>query len=382
MRNKHIASWMLCSLFIMGCGSKVSDTVVSEKSLKEVVGDKFLMGVALNVRQSSGVDTSAVKIVKQHFNSIVAENCMKCGEIQPKEGEFHFEDADRFVQFGIDNGMTVIGHCLIWHSQLPDWFCIDEKGQNVSPEKLKQRMKTHIQTVVGRYKGKVKGWDVVNEAIVEDGSYRKSKFYEILGEEFIPLAFQYAHEADPDAELYYNDYGMDVQGRREGVVKLVRSLKEKGLRIDAVGMQGHMGMDYPDIQKFEESMLAFASAGVKVMITEWDMSALPTALRSANISDTLAFKKTLNPYPKELSDSVSQAWNKRMQQFFQLFEKHADIVTRVTAWGVTDGNSWKNDFPIRGRRDYPLLFDRNYQPKEFIQKMIDKQSDTTAIAQK
>ena len=223
---------------------------------------------------------------------------------------------------------------------------------------------------------------MVNEAIVEDGSYRKSKFYEILGEEFIPLAFQYAHEADPDAELYYNDYGMDVQGRREGVVKLVRSLKEKGLRIDAVGMQGHMGMDYPDIQKFEESMLAFASAGVKVMITEWDMSALPTALRSANISDTVAFKKTLNPYPQELPDSVSQAWNKRMQQFFQLFEKHADIVTRVTAWGVTDSDSWKNDFPIRGRRDYPLLFDRNYQPKEFIQKMIDKQSDTTAIAQK
>lgn len=118
MKNKHIASWMLCSLFIMGCGSKVSDTVVSEKSLKEVVGDKFLVGVALNVHQSSGADTSAVKIVKQHFNSIVAENCMKCGEIQPKEGEFHFEDADRFVQFGIDNGMTVIGHCLIWHSQL------------------------------------------------------------------------------------------------------------------------------------------------------------------------------------------------------------------------------------------------------------------------
>ena len=150
MKNKHIASWMLCSLFIMGCGSKVSDTVVSEKSLKEVVGDKFLMGVALNVRQSSGADTSAVKIVKQHFNSIVAENCMKCEEIQPKEGVFHFEDADRFVQFGIDNGMTVIGHCLVWHSQLPDWFCVDEKGQNVSPEKLKQRMKTHIQTVVGQ----------------------------------------------------------------------------------------------------------------------------------------------------------------------------------------------------------------------------------------
>lgn len=382
MKKKHIVSALLCSFFLMACGSNVSKMTVSEKSLKEVVGDKFLIGVALNVRQSSGMDTSALKIVKRHFNSIVAENCMKSEEIQPKEGEFHFEDADRFVQFGLNNGMTVIGHCLIWHSQLPDWFCMDDNGKDVSPEVLKQRMKIHIQTVVGRYKGKIKGWDVVNEAIMEDGSYRKSKFYEILGEEFIPLAFQYAHEADPDAELYYNDYGMDVPGRRDGVVKLVRSLKEKGLRIDAVGMQGHMGMDYPDIRRFEESMLAFSEAGVKVMITEWDMSALPTARRSANISDTVAFKKSLNPYPQALPDSVNQAWNERMQQFFQLFEKHADIVKRVTAWGVTDRDSWKNNFPIRGRKDYPLLFDRDYQPKDFVRKMLEEASDTAALTKK
>ena len=382
MKNKHIVSMALCSLFLMACGSNVSKMTVSEKSLKEVVGDKFLMGVALNVRQSSGMETSALKIVKRHFKAIVAENRMKSEEIQPKEGEFHFEDADRLVQLGLDNGMTVTGHCLIWHSQLPEWFCVDDKGKDVSPEVLKQRMKTHIQTVVGRYKGKIKGWDVVNEAIMEDGSYRKSKFYEILGEEFIPLAFQYAHEANPDAELYYNDYGMDVPGRREGVVKLVRSLKEKGLRIDAVGTQGHMGMDYPDTRRFEESMLAFAAAGVKVMITEWEMSALPTARRSANISDTVAFKKSLNPYPDALPDSVNQAWNKRMQEFFQLFEKHADIVERVTAWGVTDEDSWKNNFPIRGRKDYPLLFDRNYQPKDFVRKMIEEASDSVTSAKK
>ena len=238
-------------------------------------------------------------------------------------------------------------------------------------------MKEHITTVVTRYKGKIKGWDVVNEAIVEDGSYRKSKFYEILGEEFIPLAFQYAHEADPDVELYYNDYGMNVKGRRDGVVKLVNSLKERGLRIDAVGMQGHMGMDYPDIKEFEESMLAFAATGVKVMITEWDMSALPTARQSANISDTVAFKKSLNPYPEALPDSVSKAWNDRMMQFFNLFEKHADFVTRVTAWGVTDGDSWKNNFPVPGRTDYALLFDRNYQPKEFVKEIISESDKET-----
>ena len=165
---------------------------------------------------------------------------------------------------------------------------------------------------------------------------------------------------------------MNVKGRRDGVVKLVNSLKERGLRIDAVGMQGHMGMDYPDIKEFEESMLAFAATGVKVMITEWDMSALPTVRQSANISDTVAFKKALNPYPDALPDSVSKAWNDRMMQFFNLFEKHADIVTRVTAWGVSDGDSWKNNFPVRGRKDYALLFDRNYQPKEFVKELISE----------
>lgn len=373
MKFKHLATASFCGILAAACAGGTTQT--KEIGLKDVVGNKFLVGAALNVRQSSGADTSSLKIVKRHFNSIVAENCMKSEEIQPREGEFFFDETDKFVNFGIENNMSIIGHCLIWHSQCPDWFFTDDKGNNVSPEILRQRMKTHISTVVGRYKGKIKGWDVVNEAIVEDGSYRKSKFYEILGEEFIPLAFQYAHEADPNAELYYNDYGMNVKGRREGVVKLIRSLKEKGLRIDAVGMQGHMGMDYPDIKEFEESMLAFAAEGVKVMITEWDMSALPTARQSANISDTVAFRKSLNPYPDALPDSVNTAWNKRMDEFFTLFEKHSDIVTRVTAWGVSDGDSWKNDFPVRGRKDYPLLFDRNYQPKDFIRKMIEEKDN-------
>ncbi|WP_455759267.1 endo-1,4-beta-xylanase [Phocaeicola coprocola] len=369
MRVKHIASALLIAAFVAACGNQKA-TVVEEPSLKDAVGDKFLMGVALNVNQSSGVDTSSIKLVKQHFNSIVAENCMKCEVIHPEEDRYDFTLADQFVSFGEKNGMAVIGHCLIWHSQLAPWFCVDEKGNNVTPEVLKQRMKDHITTIVARYKGRIKGWDVVNEAILEDGSYRKSKFYEILGEEFIPLAFQYAHEADPDAELYYNDYAMNMPGKREGVVKLVSSLKEKGIRIDAVGMQGHMGMDYPDINEFEQSIVAFAGTGVKVMVTEWDMSALPTVKQSANISDTVAYQKMLNPYPETLPDSVSKAWNNRMKQFFGLFEKHADVISRVTAWGVSDSDSWKNDFPVKGRHDYPLLFDRNYQPKPFVKEIM------------
>ena len=283
MKVKHIASAILLAAITAACGG-TQNNASQGLALKDVVADQFLMGTAINVRQAAGLDTSATNIVKKHFNAIVAD------------------DADNFVKFGEENGLTMTGHVLIWHSQCPDWFCVDKNGKNVSPEVLKQRMKTHITTVVQHFKGKLKGWDVVNEAILEDGSYRKSKFYEILGEEFIPLAFQYAHEADSTIELYYNDYGMDNPGRREGVVKLIRSLKEKGLRIDAVGMQGHMGMDYPKIEEFEKSMLAFAQEGVKVMITEWDMSALPTVSRTANISDTVAFQKALNPYPNELPD--------------------------------------------------------------------------------
>lgn len=376
MKVKHIAAAILAATFAASCGGPQT-TPNKEIGLKDAVGDKFLIGTALNVFQSSGQDTNAVKVVKKHFNAIVAENCMKMEEVHPEEDVYTFEQADQFIKFGEENGLTMTGHCLIWHSQCPKWFFVDKDGKQVSPEVLKQRMKDHIYTVAKHFKGKLKGWDVVNEAIIEDGSYRKSKFYEILGEEFIPLAFQYAHEADPDVELYYNDYGMDNEGRRNGVVKLIRTLKERGLRIDAVGMQGHIGMDYPKIEEFEKSMLAFAAEGVKVMITEWDMSALPTVSRTANISDTVAFRKALNPYPDALPDSVSKAWNARMKQFFNLFEKHADIVDRITAWGVSDGNSWKNGFPIRGRHDYPLLFDRNYQPKPFVTEIIEESKAQT-----
>ena len=376
MKITHVILTLFASMLVVSCGNGKQATITEEPALKDVFGDKFLVGVAVNVRQSSEVDTASVKIIKKHFNSIVAEDCMKSANIHPEEDRYNFEQADQFVKFGQENNMAIIGHCLIWHSQLAPWFCVDQKGNNVSAEVLKQRMKDHITTIVTRYKGKIKGWDVVNEAIEEDGSYRKTKFYEILGEEYIPLAFQYAHEADPDAELYYNDYGMNVPGRRDAVVKLVNSLKAKGLRIDAVGMQGHMGMDYPTIEDFEASMLAFAGTGVKVMITEWDMSALPTVKRSANISDTVTFRKAMNPYPEALPDSVSAVWNARMKAFFNLFLKHADIVERVTAWGVTDGDSWKNNFPVRGRKEYPLLFDRNYEMKPFLKELINENKKT------
>ena len=337
-----------------------------EPGLKDIFEDHFYIGAALNEAEITGQDTCGVELIKKNFSSIVAENCMKSEVIHPEEGVYDFTLSDRFVEFGEANGMFIIGHCLIWHSQLAKWFPYDNDGNYVTPEVLKERMKEHITTIVSRYKGRIHGWDVVNEAIIEDGSYRKSPFYEILGEEFIPLAFQYAHEADPDAELYLNDYGMNVPGRRETYVKIINELKALGLRIDAVGMQGHMGMDYPDMAEFEESLLAFAGTGCNVMITEWDMSALPTVRSGANVSDTVAFRAAMNPYPDGLPADVAKVWNERMKSFMDLFIRHSDVITRVTAWGVSDNDSWKNDWPMKGRMEYPLLFDRNLQPKPFL----------------
>ena len=341
-----IALLLYISFTLIACGNS---KVKNDPALKDVLQDKFLIGVALNTRQSSGNDTAATRIVREHFNAIVAENCMKSAEIHPEIDRYNFTQADEFVQFGVDNNLTVTGHCLIWHSQLPRWFCVDENGENVTPEVLKERMKEHISTVVGRYKGVIKGWDVVNEAILEDGSYRKSKFYEILGEEFIPLAFQYAEEADPDAELYYNDYNEWYPGKRETVVRLINTLKERGIRIDGIGMQGHVGMTNPTIETYQETIDDYVTAGVKVLITELDMSPLPEPRRmgGANLADMESYRKEIDPYTEGLPENVAQAWNERMMDLFNLFLENSDNVLRVTMWGVSDTDSWKNNFPVR-----------------------------------
>ncbi|HEY6913108.1 MAG TPA: endo-1,4-beta-xylanase, partial [Paludibacter sp.] len=208
-------------------------------NLKDAFKNKFLIGAALNRGQYAGLDTQATKVITTHFNAIVAENCMKSENLQPEEGKFVFDEADQFVEFGLKNHMWITGHTLIWHSQAPRWFFVDKDGKEVSREVLIERMKNHIYTVVKHFKGKVKGWDVVNEAILDNGDYRDSKFYKIIGKDFIKLAFQFAHEADPNAELYYNDYSMFIPEKRNGVVKMVKEIKNQGGRVDAIGMQGH-----------------------------------------------------------------------------------------------------------------------------------------------
>lgn len=360
--------WVVVSLG--SCGQVAVNP--PQKTLKDAFSGKFFIGTALNEVLITGRDSSSIQVINTHFNAVVAENCMKSMFLQPREGVFDFSLADKFIQFGEKHGHFITGHTLVWHSQAPSWFFTDSQGKDVTRDVLIERMRTHITTVVTHFKGKVKGWDVVNEAVMDDGSFRKSKFYDIIGEDFIQLAFEFAHEADPDAELYYNDFSMAEPGKRNGVVNMVKKLQERGVRLDGIGMQCHIGLDYPSVNEFEKSIEAFAALGVKVMITEMDVTVLPMPdfRMGADVSASLNYQKELNPYADALPDSVNQLFEKRYLDFFRLFIKHSSSISRVTLWGVNDKQSWKNDWPVRGRTDYPLLFDRHNQPKPVVESII------------
>ena len=342
-------------------------------SLQSTLGKHFLIGVAVDTRLPAGQDPAAEAIVKKQFNQVVAENCMKGEENHPEVNRFDFTDGDKLVNWAEKNGKTVIGHCLVWHSQPPKWMFTDANGKTVSREVLIGRMYNHIMTVVTHYKGKIKGWDVVNEAFEDDGSYRKSPYYNIIGPEFIELAFQFAHEADPNVELYYNDYSTSKPGKREAICKLVRSLKSKGLRIDAVGMQSHNGYNYPDDAEYEKSIEAFAAEGVKVMMTELDVNMLPNpeGFGGAEISQNFELQAKYNPYVKGLDKKAQKLFNQRYLYLFKIIERHKNVISRVTFWGVNDGHTWLNDWPIKGRTNYPTLIDRNNQLKPVV-KDIEK----------
>lgn len=360
-------------IMIAAIAALLHTMALQAQGLKDVIGRDLLIGVAVNTWQASGDMPEANAVVRKHFNSVVAENCMKSEVLQPEEGTFCFGAGDSLVTFARKYGQTLIGHCLVWHSQAPKWFFTDKQGDPVSREVLVKRLKKHIKTVVKHYKGKVHGWDVVNEAIEDDGSFRKSPLYNIIGEDFIEIAFRAAHEADPDAELYYNDYSMAGPAKREAVCRLVRKLKAKGVRIDAVGMQSHNGLNYPDLADYEASIEAFAACGVKVMITELDVNVLPSpeGFGGAAIEQNFEYRKQLNPYAGSLPDSVYRQFEQRYLELFDIYSRHRHQISRITLWGISDRESWLNDFPVRGRTNYPLLFDRQYKEKPVVKKVME-----------
>ena len=336
-----------------------------DRALKTAFAGSFLVGAALNQDQFTEQDQRGAAIVKAQFNTITSENVLKWERVHPRLGQYDFTLPDKYVAFGERNGMFVVGHTLVWHQQTPRWVFEDASGAPVSRDTLLARLRDHIQTVVGRYRGRVNGWDVVNEAVDEDGTLRKTPWLAIIGEDYIERAFEFAHEADPAAELYYNDYSVENAPKRNGVIALIRKLQAAGVPVAAVGLQGHNRMTWPTVAQQDSTLAAFGALGVKVNITELDIDVLPAATRSQTAEVTLsaAPAAALNPYVGGLPDSVQQALARRYADLFGVYMKYRDVIERVTFWGVTDGDSWLNGWPVRGRTSYPLLFDRAGQPK-------------------
>ncbi len=370
-RHPRIAT--LVGFALLTCGVHAAEHPLPV-TLKEAVGNRFHIGAALGTDLIKGEDPRGEQLLATHFNSITPGNIMKWEHIEPKLGQFDFDLADRFVALGQRERMQLIGHTLMWHSQTPAWVFQNADGAEISREALLQRLRAHIAAVVGRYKGKVAGWDVVNEAIRDDGQLRTDKpWYRILGEEGIFAAFEAAHQADPDAELYYNDYSLENPAKRATVLKLVQAIRARGLRIDAVGSQGHWGLDWPTIGAIEDSLNDFAKAGFKVMITELDVTVLPRPMNyfGAEISTLFETAPELDPYRAGMPADKQAELARRYAEIFAVFAKHSPNLTRVTFWGTTDRTSWLNNFPIRGRTDYPLLWDRESQPKPALPAVIE-----------
>lgn len=342
----------------------LTPALASAEALKDVFAHDFLIGAALSHDQFEGKDEKAAAIVRGQFDTITAENNMKWGPIHPEPGHYDFSHADAFVAFGEANHMVIIGHNLVWHQNTPAWVFQDEQGKPMTREALLERLHDHIRTVVGRYKGRIKGWDVVNEAIAMDGSMRESPWFRIIGPDYVEKAFQFAHEADPAAELYYNDYSLEVPAKRKGALALIKRLQAAGVPVKAVGLQSHDRLDWPKIEEADATIREFAGLGIKVNITELDIDVLPaTAKPDVELEQTDKNDPKLDPYRDGLPDSVQQELARRYADLFRVYLKYPGTIERVTFWNVTDAESWLNRFPIKGRTNYPTLFGRDGKPK-------------------
>lgn len=324
-------------------------------SLYKKYENYFDIGAAVNART---VETQKDLLIK-HVNSLTAENEMKPENLQPKEGTFTFEVADKIVRFAKENNMKMRGHTLVWHNQMPEWFFTTKSGGTVSKEQLLERMKTHIQTVVTHYKDDVYCWDVVNEAIEDKENYllRKSKWLDIIGEEFIEKAFEFAHEADPDASLFYNDYNESHPEKREKIYTLVKTLLDKGVPIHGIGLQGHWNLEDPHLDDIRRAIEKYASLGLQLQLTELDISMFRFEDHRTDIKEP----------KKEMLEKQAD----RYEKIFTLLREYKDVITCVTFWGIADDYTWLDNFPVVGRKNWPFLFDENHEPKEAFWKVID-----------
>jgi len=336
-------------------------------SLKEVFKNDFLIGTAMNTTQIEEKNIAADKLIKQQFNAVTPENIMKAEIIQPGWNTYNFDLADKVIAFAKKNNMKVNAHTLIWHSQLPAFM-----RHMQSADSVRQYFVNHITKVASRYDGKVYSWDVVNEALNEDGTLRKSIFLDKLGKDYIVEAFRLAQKTSPHSKLYYNDYNIEQPKKRAGAIDIIKKIQAAGVRIDGVGIQGHWKSGNVPMTDIEESIKEYSSLGIDVMFTELDLSVLPNPWdkTTADVSETAQGSAKMNPYQNGLPDSAQQLLAKSYADLFTLFMKYKKEISRITFWGVDDGQSWLNGFPIKGRTNYPLLFDRNFKPKPAFYSVI------------
>jgi len=352
---------LILTIGIVSCKTKQPISKNDPRGLKDYYKNYFSIGVAVGKGNLIGEEAA---LIKKHFNSITAENDMKMEMMQPLEGKFNWSNSDSIINFAVKNNIKVRGHNLCWHEQAPSWLFIGKDGKEVTKEVLLQRLKTHIETVVGRYKGKIYAWDVVNEAIDDDSTkyLRNSKWYQICGEDFIIKAFEYAHAADPNAKLYYNDYNTERPEKRERLYKLLKSLKDKGVPIDGVGLQAHWSIQEPTKDELVTAIEKYSSLGLKIQFTELDISIYPweknKRAKRADESDT---------FTNELETQQMLKY----KMVFEVFRKYKDVITNVTFWNISDRRTWLDSYPVPGRKNYPLLFDTQMQPKKAYWEVVD-----------
>lgn len=332
--------------------------------LKDLYRDDFLVGTVLSARTFANKDTALLDLISREFSAVTPENAMKWEAIRPQMDTWDWVIADQMVDFATRNKLQMIGHTLVWHSQVPAHVFVNAKGEPHDREALLQVMKEHITTLAGRYKGRINAWDVVNEAVEDNGSWRQTGWYKAIGEDYIEQAFRLAHQVDPAAQLLYNDYNTFMPTKRDAIVAMAKSLKAKGAPIHGLGMQGHIGIERPDLAQFEEAIEAFAETGLRVSVTELDVDVLPSVWEmSAEIGNRFEYKPEMDPFKDGLPLEMQEKLAERYEALFKIFLKNRDKIDRITLWGTSDEASWLNGFPIPGRTNYPLLFDRQRQPK-------------------
>lgn len=380
---KTLITAILAASIITSSINAMTDAGAINPPLYELYKDDFLIGNIM----AGGLhpqdppyrqDNRELEILAREFNCLTSENNMKMKFVQPQEGVFDFKGPDAAVDFAAAHGMDYVGHALIWHAMVPDWIFKNKDSSEVSRKVLIERMRTHINTVVGRYKGRIKYWDVVNEAIdtkwmtdpktgekKQMAFLRDTPWLRIIGKDYIELAYRFTHEADPDALLLYNDYNMFDEPKARFAAGLVLHLQSKGIPMHGVGFQGHWHLKYPNLRNVQRSIDLMAGIGMQVSISELDVGILPLLddYKGADVDKKRELDPALNPYVDRVPERVLKQQARRYREIFQLFLRNRDVIERVSFWGTLDQYSWINDWPVKGRTAAPLLFGRDYEAK-------------------